>query len=72
MTKLPRGTDVFLGKDVVIENIEFDHLRRGGLMLQDPAAKDKFKNLFFGPACASKQPADLFSKLDGLTRGGSY
>jgi hypothetical protein len=72
MMKLPRGNDVFLGKDVVIENIEFDHLRRGGLMLQDPAAKDRFKNLFFGPACASKQPADLFSKLDGLTRGGGY
>ena len=45
LSKLPRGLDCFLGKDVVVENVEFDHVRRGGIMYQNSETKTSWNGL---------------------------
>jgi hypothetical protein len=69
--KLPRGLDVFLGTGVVVDAVEFDHLRKGGILYQDTATRATWTNLFFGPGCLA-QGDDLFAQLDKLGRNGEY
>ncbi len=71
MLQLPRGTDCFIGSGVTIDCVEFDFLRRGGLMCEDPEAVHKYKNLFFGPHCRGES-SELISHLPSLGRRGDY
>ena len=71
MRALPQGTDCFLAQDVAVDGVEFDHLRAGGVLYQDPATKARWKNLFFGPRCQADETR-LFTRLDGLERGARY
>ena len=71
LSKLPRGLDCFLGKDVVVENVEFDHVRRGGIMYQNPETKAGWKGLVFGPNCLAQGEA-LFAHQEQLGRNGDY
>ena len=68
---LPHGTDVYLSKEAVVDGVEFDYLRKGGLMVQDPAARARWKNVFFGPHCQATG-AEVFGPLAKLERGGGY
>jgi hypothetical protein len=72
MMTLPRGTDVFLARDVVVENVQFDNLRKGGLMMPDPSRRSAWKNVSFGPNCAAKAAEDIVSPLDKLDRNMRY
>jgi len=69
--KLPRGLDCFLGTDVVVDKVEFDHVRKGGILYQDPATKAKWTNLFFGSGCLARGD-DLFTLLEKIDRNGEY
>jgi hypothetical protein len=69
---LPRGIDAYFGKDVMIDGVEFEQLRAGGLMYRDAAARAGWKNITFGQGCAAKGEA-AFTQLDKeLSRGLTY
>jgi hypothetical protein len=65
------GLDCFLSADVTVDGVEFDHVRKGGIMCPDQAARNHWKNVFYGPNCRG-QGAELFSPLEKLSRGSAY
>jgi len=67
---LPRGIDVLFARGVAIDGVEFDHLRKGGLMCQDPEARKAWKNVFFGNHNYAAE-AELFSILEKI-KGRNY
>jgi len=71
LSRLPRGLDCFLGKDVVVDGVEFDYFRAGGVMVMDLASKTGWSRVFFGPNCAGSD-AKLFRQLDDVGRSGQY
>jgi len=68
---LPRGLSIWMAGDVAVENVEFDWLRKGGLMLQSPAARSGWKNVTFGPHGLGT-PDELISELGQLDRSSQY
>jgi hypothetical protein len=68
---LPRGTDIWFAKGVQVEGVTFDNLRKGGLMLADPADRKAWKDFTFGPGCLGKGD-ELFSVIEKLGRGCTY
>ncbi|MEX1016573.1 MAG: hypothetical protein WDZ31_07495 [Phycisphaeraceae bacterium] len=69
---LPRGIDVFLGQDVEVRRVTFDHVREGGLLTPDPAAlQRRWEGVSFGPGCEAEGAA-LFTRIESLERGGRY
>ena len=68
---LPRGLDCFLGKEVAVDAVEFDHFRKGGFLCQDPEARKSWTNVVFGPHCLAKGD-DLFAHLEKVGRRGDY
>lgn len=70
-TALPRGIDLWIDKDVVVENVEFDDVRKGGIMLQSDELKSNFKNVTFGSGCLGKGD-EVFSVLEKLGENGRY
>jgi len=68
---LPRGIDCFLARGVVVDGVEFDHFRKGGVMYEDPAAKAAWKNIFFGPNSKAKA-GEMFSRQAAPDKGGRY
>jgi len=69
--KLPRGLDCFLGTGTVVDGVEFDHLRKGGVLYQDSATKARWANVFFGSGCLARGD-DLFTYVEKLGRNGEY
>ena len=69
--KLPRGLDVFLGSDVVLEVVEFDNLRQGGVLYQDAGTRANWTNVSFGPGCLAESNK-LFTHVEKLGRNGEY
>jgi hypothetical protein len=69
--KLPRGLDCFLGTDAVVDGVEFDNLREGGILYGDAATRAKWMNLSFGPGCLARGD-DLFTHVEKLGRNGKY
>lgn len=69
--KLPRGLDVFLGSDVVLDAVEFNHLRQGGVLYQDAATRANWTNVSFGPGCLA-EGNELFTHVEKLGRNGEY
>lgn len=69
--ELPRGLDCLLGTGVVVDKVEFDHLRKGGILYQDTATKAAWKNVFYGPGCLARGN-DLFTHVEKLGRNGEY
>lgn len=68
---LPRGIDVAIESNVTVANVEFDHLRKGGLLLADPAVVTTWNGVTFGKhnhAPASELPA----KLPEVKNNGGY
>ena len=70
-TALPRGIDMWLADDVVIEDVTLDDFRKGGIMLENLSLPDQWKGVVYGPGNAATGK-ELFSKSDSLDRGGRY
>lgn len=68
---LPRGIDLWIDKDVVVENVELDDVRKGGIMLQAAGLEAGFKNVTFGTGCMGKGD-ERFSVVEKLDRSGRY
>jgi hypothetical protein len=69
--KLPKLIDVWFGKGVTVEGVTFDAVRKGGLMLAEPADRKKWKDVGFGAKCEA-QGDELFSELKEIGRKGEY
>lgn len=69
--KLPDGIDLFLGQGVTVENVRFDDLRAGGLLLPDPAVAQTWKGVSYGPLCKAQGPG-LVSAVGKLGKNSSY
>lgn len=68
---LPLGIDCWIAQGVPVEGVCFDHLRAGGLLLEDPAGRGQLKDCAFGPACLAQGEA-LFSVVPKLAKGAGY
>ncbi len=68
---LPRGIDVAIESDVAVANVEFDHLRKGGLLLADPAVLTTWSGVTFGKHNHAPAP-ELPAKLPELKKNGGY
>ena len=69
--KLPRGLDIAVEAGVTVADVEFDHFRKGGVMLADPAAFSAWSGVTFGKHNLAK-PAELSAKLPPLGNDGGY
>jgi hypothetical protein len=63
---LPRAIDLWAAKGAMVEEVSFDDLRPGGLMLQEASMRAAWKGLAFGPGCKAKVEDELFSKVPDL------
>ncbi len=57
---LPRKISVVFRDSVVLNGVEFNDFRKGGIRLANPADRAKWRNVFFGDRNAGR-PEDLFS-----------
>ena len=61
---------IWIAADAEIEDVRFDDLHRGGIVLPDRAIMEKWKNVSFGDGCLSKDPDELAREYKGkLVRG---
>ena len=68
--KLPPKITIWIDADTKTENVRFDDLHRGGIVLPDAAAAGKWKNVTFGDGCLSTDPKKLIREYKGkLNRG---
>lgn len=63
---LPRAITVYVGPGCTVENVLFDQLAAGGLLLVDPAERKAWKNVQYGPGCKAQGEA-LVTKIQALT-----
>lgn len=49
--EMPEWITLGIGREVMLENVEFDDLARDGLMLEDPSVVRDWKNVTFGDRC---------------------
>jgi hypothetical protein len=61
---VPRKIDVVFLGDVRIDGIEFNDVRRGGILLPDPAVGAKWKHVFYGDNNAA-EGQELYRRYDG-------
>jgi len=53
------------GAEAEIENVRFDDLHRGGIVLPDRAVIQKWKDVSFGDGCLSEDPEQLGREYNG-------
>jgi hypothetical protein len=68
---LPRGIDCWIGKDVTVDGVEFDHFRKGGMMMANVSERARWRNVLFGENNKA-EPEELFSELDRLQKNARY
>ena len=51
--------------DAEVENVRFEDLHRGGILMPDAAAARKWKNVTFGAGCLSNDPKELIREYKG-------
>lgn len=61
---------IWMGAGAEIENVRFEDLHRGGIVLPDAAATQKWKNVTFGDGCLSKEPKELIREYKGKMHRG--
>ena len=66
---IPKIT-VWVNEGTQIENVRFEDLHRGGLILPDREAFKKWKNVTFGDGCLSKDPDELLREFKGTVHRG--
>ena len=69
--KLPPKITIWIGEHAQVENVRFEDLHRGGIVLPDAqAAAKSWKNVMYGEGCLSKTPEELIREYQGqVTRG---
>jgi hypothetical protein len=68
---LPRGSDIYFAAGVTVDGVQFDYIRKGGLLMPDVSAVQGWKNVSYGPNCLGK-PAELPARLEKMERGWRY
>ncbi|MBT3202037.1 MAG: hypothetical protein HN350_19215 [Phycisphaerales bacterium] len=69
-TKLPPKITIWLGKNAEVENVRFEDLHRGGIVLPDRSIVKQWKNVTFGKSCLSKDPKELIREYKGKVLRG--
>ena len=61
---------IWVGSGTEIENVRFEDLHRGGIVVPDAAAVEKWKNVTYGNGCLSKDPKEILREYKGeIIRG---
>ncbi len=61
---------IWVSAETKVENVRFDDLHRGGIVLPDMSLMKQWKSVSFGEACLSKNPSELAREYKGkLLRG---
>jgi len=61
---------IWMSADTQIENVRFEDLHRGGIVLPGAATVEKWKNITYGDGCLSKDPKELIREYKGeILRG---
>jgi hypothetical protein len=69
--KIPPRITLFFDKDVKVENVRFDHVHAGGLLLRDPSAIGQWRNVSWGPN--NDGPSEeLVAPGNVAAKGGTY
>ncbi len=68
--KLAPKITLWIGAETEITNVRFEDLHRGGIVLPDPAAAAKWKNVTYGDGCLSKDPKELIRQYQGKIQRG--
>jgi hypothetical protein len=58
---LPRKIDVVIKESLQLDGVLFDHVKKGGILLANPAIRRSWKNVFFGEHNEGS-PDELFAK----------
>jgi len=61
---------IWIATDTEIENVRFDDLHRGGIVLPDRAIIQKWRNVSFGDGCLSRDPEELGREYKGKLHRG--
>ena len=56
---------IWIAADTQVENVRFDDLHRGGIVLLDRAIMDQWQDVSFGNSCLSKNPEELAREYKG-------
>jgi len=56
---------IWIGADTEIENVRFEDIHRGGIVLPDASSAAKWKNVTYGDGCLSKDPKELMREYKG-------
>ena len=63
--KLQPRITIWINPDTEIENLRFEDLHRGGIVLPDAAATQEWKNVTYGEGCLSRDPKALIREYTG-------
>jgi len=58
---------IWIAADTQVENVRFDDLHRGGIVLPDASATENWKNVTYGDGCLDKDPGELMREYKGIT-----
>jgi len=56
---------IWIGAETEVENVRFDDLHRGGIVLPAFSIMDKWKNVSLGDNCLSKDPREFAREYKG-------
>jgi len=68
--KLQPKITIWVDPDTEIENVRFEDLHRGGIVLPDASTVRKWQNVTFGDGCLSKDPKELLREYKGKMHRG--
>ena len=68
--KLPPKITIWLGQNAQVENVRFEDLHRGGIVLPDASAAEQWKNVTYGDGCLSQNPGELLREYEGKVLRG--
>lgn len=70
--ELKPKTTIRVGADAWIENVRFDDLHRGGIVLPDMAIMETGKSASFGEGCLSRDLKELAQQYKGRIYRGRH
>ena len=68
--RLQPKVTIWIAADTKVENVRFDDLHRGGIVLPDRSSMKQWKNVTFGKSCLSKDPKELTREYKGKVNRG--
>jgi len=68
--KLQPKITIWMDPETELENVRFEDLHRGGIVLPDAAAVEKWKNVTYGDGCLGKDPKELIREYTGEMHRG--